>query len=261
MIKVTFYLFPLFLLAQNVDMYLSLLHDGQKDGVNENLPELISKYPNDPGVLYLQGLLTMDGMKSLEIYSSIIEKFPKSKYSPAAAMKIGEYFYARGLYTQAARQLCQIPRSYPRYPDIQRVLDLTVSSFLAVGEEDSARYYVGIYQGMFPDLNVNGYGFSTTNQPTKPMNFKSKLMEEPKPYIVQIGAFGNFGNAKRLKLQVSQIGYNVEIVPVEINGSKFHAVRVVRYKNKSEAERVGIVIKKKLGIDYRVLYRPKNYMK
>ena len=48
-------------------MYLSLIHEGQSQGVKENLPELISKYPNDPGVLYLQALLTTNGMKSLEI--------------------------------------------------------------------------------------------------------------------------------------------------------------------------------------------------
>jgi hypothetical protein len=64
-----------------------------------------------------------------------------------------------------------------------------------------------------------------------------------------------------MKLQVSQIGYGVEISPVQTNGRKLHAVRVVRFKNKSEAERVGNVIKKKLGINYRVLYRPKNFKK
>ena len=78
--------------AQNVDMFLSLIHEGQSDGVKEQLPELVSKYPNDPGVLYLQGLLTTDGMKSLEIYSILLDKFPESKYSAEAAVKIGEYF-------------------------------------------------------------------------------------------------------------------------------------------------------------------------
>ena len=143
-VRITTLFIPFFLFAQNVDMYLSLLHEGQTDGVKEYLPELISKYPNDPGVRYLQALMTSDGMKSLEMYSSLLEKYPKSKYAPEAAVKIGEYFYARGLYSQAGRQLCQIPRRYPSFSGIQRVVDLTVSSFLAIGEEDSVRYYVGI---------------------------------------------------------------------------------------------------------------------
>jgi len=260
MVRVITFFIPFFLFAQNVDMYLSLLHEGQTDGVKEHLPELISKYPNDPGVLYLHALMTTDGMKSLEMYGGLIEKFPESKYAPDAHVKIGEYFYARGLYTQASRQLCQIPRRYPRFPDIQRVVDLLVSSYQAVGEEDSVRYYVGIYQSMFPELVVDGYGVTSPKRPSTPMKLKPKL-SEPKPYVVQIGAFGNVGNAKRLKLQVSQIGYEVEISPVETNGRKLHAVRVVRFKNKSEAERVGNVIKKKLGTGFRVLYRPKSYKK
>ncbi len=258
MLRIFFLLIPYFLSAQNVDMYLSLLHEGQTAGVKENLPELISKYPNDPGVLYLQALLTTDGMKSLEFYGTIIEKYPESKYAPDASVKIGEYFFARGLYSQAGRQLCQIPRRYPRYSDNQRVVDLMVSSFRAIGEVDSVRYYVGIYQSMFPNLDVEGYGVSSKKNPSNPIQISPKT-SEPKPYVVQIGAFGNEGNAKRMKLQISQIGYTVEISPVETNGRKLHAVRVVRFKNKSEAERVGNVIKKKLGSDYRVLYRPKSY--
>ena len=255
-----FLFFPFFLSAQNVDMYLSLLHDGQTEGVKEHLPELVSKYPNDSGVLYLQALLTMDGMKSLEMYSTILEKFPESKYAPDAAVKIGEYFFARGLYSQAGKQLCQIPRQYPRYPDIKRVVDLMVSSFEAVGEDDSVRYYVGIYQSMFPNLDIAGEGDSKKQKPFNPIKINPKTIE-PMPYVVQIGAFGNIGNANRLKLQVSQIGYKVEISRVATNGRKLQAVRVVRFKNKSEAERVGNVIKKKLGIDYRVLYRPKTFKK
>ena len=259
-VRIMILFIPVFLFAQNVDMYLSLLHEGQTDGVKEYLPELISKYPNDPGVRYLQALMTSDGMQSLEMYSSLLEKYPKSKYAPEAAVKIGEYFYARGLYSQAGRQLCLIPRKYPSFSGIQRVVDLTVSSFLAIGEEDSVKYYVGIYQNMFPELDVEGYGVTKGKTISAPMTQKPKTLA-PKPYIVQIGAFGNLGNANRMKLQVSQIGYEVELSRVQTNGRNLHAVRVIRFKNKSEAERVGNVIKKKLGINYRVLYRPKNFKK
>ena len=245
------------LCAQNVDMYLSLIHEGQIDGVKENLPELVSKYPNDPEVLYLKALLTKDGMKSLEIYNTIIEKFPESKYAGDASVKIGEYFYARGLYSQAGSHLRNVPRKYPRYPDIQQVLDLMVSSFQAIGENDSAKYYLAIYQGMFPYLDIDKYGLNGVLKNTR-HTLSNVRIKEPKPYVIQIGAFGNIQNAKRLKLQVNQIGYKVEITPVQTNGRGLQAVRVVRFKSKTSAEKVGHVIKKKLGIDFRVLYRPKN---
>ncbi len=248
---------PVIIFSQNVEMYLSLLDEGQVSLVREKVPELLSKYPNNPNVLFLDALLTKDGMKSLDLYNTILEKFPESKYAGDAAIKIGEYFYARGLYSQAGKQLCTIPRRYPRFPDIQRVLDLMVNSFQAIGQDDSAKYYLGIYQSMFPYLDIDKYGFETSFQPRNNSLSENKK-NVPKPYVVQIGAFGNIQNAKRLKLQVSQIGYEVELSKIQTNGRGLHAVRVVRFKTKSSAEKIGNTIKKKLGVDFRVLYRPKS---
>ena len=127
-----------------------------------------------------------------------------------------------------------------------------VSSFKAIGEEDSAKYYSSIYKSMFPNLELDK--LDDVNK------FQAKVKKNErgvkKPYIIQVGAFGNISNAERMRLQISQIGYDVEISEVQINGRGLHAVRVVRYETKSEAEKVGRLVKKKLGIDYRVLYRP-----
>ena len=256
-ISILFLLFNTFILSQNVDMYLSLIHEGQGQGVKENLPELISKYPNDPGVLYLQALLTSNGIKSLELYTRLIEKFPESKYAGEASVKIGEYFYARGLYSQAGRQLCSVPRKYPRLSNMQAIIDMMVSSFQAIGEDDSVKYYTGIYQSMFPNLDTSKYGIASLERSSN-ATFEKTMTTQPMPYVVQIGAFGNIQNADRLKLQVTQIGYDVAISKVRTNGKALNAVRVVRFSSKSAAERVGQTIKKKLGIDYRVLYRPEK---
>ena len=132
------------------------------------------------------------------------------------------------------------------------------SSFLAIGENDSLQYYLGIYQSMFPNLSFDKYKIEKkhlTIANDKNLNVKAS---PSRPYIIQIGAFGNIQNANRLKLQVKQIGYNVKIMPVKTNGRNYNAVRIFSYKSKSEAEKVGKIIKNKLGVDYRVLYRPLN---
>ena len=87
--------FSSFLLSQNVDLYFSLIDEGELDGVKENLPELLSKYPNDPGVLYLKAVLTDDGESALKQYKYILENFSKSTYAPESAMKIGNIFMLR----------------------------------------------------------------------------------------------------------------------------------------------------------------------
>ena len=248
---------PLYISGQNIDMYISLIDEGQINSVKEKLPELISKYPNDAGVIYLRALLTKDGIKSLDLYNLILERFPKSSYSDDAAVKLGEYFYARGLYTQACKKLSHFPRKHPRFHDMQRVIDLMVSSFQAIGQDDSAKYYLSIYQGMFPYLDVEKYGIDTKiiNSP-RILNVKTKNKQSP--YVIQIGAFGSLKNANRLKLQANQIGYEVDIVQVETKDRTLNAVRIIRYSSKTAAEKVGHIVKRKLGVDYRVLYRPIN---
>ncbi len=58
--------------GQNIDLYLSLIDEGKTEGVLETLPELISKYPNNPGVIYIKALMTQDGKTSINIYNDII---------------------------------------------------------------------------------------------------------------------------------------------------------------------------------------------
>jgi len=257
MIRYIYLIFPIVIFGQNIDMYISLIDEGQINSVKEKLPELISKYPNNAGVIYLQALLTKDGMKSLDLYKIIIEKFPKSSFSDDASVKLGEYFYARGLYSQACRSLSQFPRKHPRFYDMQRVIDLLVASFQAVGQNDSAQYYLSIYQGMFPYLDVEKYGINSSKVHAQ-YSKKEKYSTKQSPYVIQIGAFSSLTNANRLKLQANQIGHKVEIVQIQTNDRTLNAVRIIRYNSKTAAEKVGQNVKRKLGVDYRVLYRPVN---
>ena len=45
---------------------------------------------------------------------------------------------------------------------------------------------------------------------------------------------------------------------IDSNGKTLYAVRVNRFKAKNRAEKIGKDIKSKIGVDYRVLYRPIN---
>ena len=248
-----FFVFSVIVQSQNVDLYLSLIDEGKAKGALENLPELISKFPNDPGVLYLKALLNKDGDSAVEQYKNIIKNYPESKYTPRSAMKMGEYFYARGLYTQCANLLKNFPVKYPRFTDMQRLTNLMTNSFNAIGEEDSAKYYGLIIKSMFPaidaEFDMNDKKFSQV------FDFKKKQLNKG-PYVVQIGAFSSKENAKRLKLQVRQLGHDVSINKVDSNGKTFFAVRVNSYKSKIKAEEIGKDIKSKLGVSFRVLYRP-----
>ena len=250
---IVFFLFAAFLQSQNVDLYLSLIDEGESQGVLENLTELTSKFPNDPGVLYLKALLSKDGESAIEQYKNIIKNYPESNYAPNSAMKLGEYFYAKGLYTQSANLLKNIPVKYPRFSEIQRLTDLMINSFNAIGEADSARYYGLIIKSMFPSINAD---IDEDNKKLSQVFDFNKKKSNKGPYVVQIGAFSSKENAKRLKLQVRQLGHDVSINKVNSNGKLYFAVRVNSYNSKRKAEQIGKDIKSKLGVSYRVLYRP-----
>ena len=263
--------------GQDLRLYFSLLQEGRVGEVRQTLPELIRQYPNDPGVAYLRAMVETDGDSALTMYRDIERRHPKSEYAAEAAMKIGEYLYSRGLYSQASQQLYKIPLRYSQSKHIQRSMDLMVNSFMATGELDSAAHYLTRFKRLHPRLNYN-YGipgleeieippaevelvkldpgqvqkkFEQKNPVTKP-----KVKDTPRPWIVQVGAFGKYDNALSLKSTLVQGGYNVEINEVSSNNRRLFAVRVVRYPNKNQAQKIGNELKQKFKLNYIVMNRP-----
>ena len=93
------YIYP-----QNINLYLTLIEEGRIEEVNDNLPELLDRYTDEAGVYYLQALVNQDGDLSIKQFQNIIKNFPNSQFAAKSEMKIAEYFFARGLYTQASTQ-------------------------------------------------------------------------------------------------------------------------------------------------------------
>ncbi|NOZ75657.1 MAG: outer membrane protein assembly factor BamD [FCB group bacterium] len=261
--------------AQNIDMYLSLLDEGKVEQVLNDIPLLEVRYPNDPGVLYLKAVLATDGNIAIRFYQLLIKKYPQSDFAADAALRIGEYLYARGLYSQASQQLKSIPLHYPSSETIQQAVNLMVKSYYATGEVDSAKAYVRLFKKRFPGLDVSSYGFS--NLDTAPdialvkvdpkeaqarIQMATKSKPDPgkkkRPWVIQVGAFSQWKNANNLQTTLQNKGYQVEVNQVLSQGRRLHIVRVVRYATKREAEDVAKELQKTLGLDYRVLKRPES---
>ena len=139
MLIVFFFVNITIICAQNINLYLTLIQKGRYEEVMENLPDLLSRYPNDPGVYYIQALINKDGDSSLSQYQNLIDNYPDSDYASMSAMKIGEYLFARGLYSQASIHLKRTIFDFPKGDNHQRAMDLMVNSYIATGEEDSAK--------------------------------------------------------------------------------------------------------------------------
>ena len=280
-----FFISTILLYSQDVDKYLGLINEGRIDDVISVLPELEALYINDPSILFLKALVSEDGEKALLIYRDILKNYPDHKFADDVAMKIGEYLFSRGLYTQASKQFRLVPLVYSTTDHVQRATDLMVNSYLAIGYRDSAAFYIRQIRLLHPSLEFDKYGLATLIDPPKEAKLvkldQSKVSAKlknrkpvwagpkvnpkiPKPgpskskdYVAQVGAFSKYKNALRIKNLLVQGGFNAEIVEVPSAGRRLHAVRIVRFHSFEEAEKEGERVKMKFGLEYRVLNRPK----
>jgi len=261
---------------QNINLYLTLLEKGRISEVTDNLPELLDRYPNEAGVYYIEALVNQDGESSISQFKKIINNFPNSEFAAKSEMKIGEYFFARGLYSQASIQLKKVIYKYVDAKNHQRALDLMINSYMATGQEDSAKVALKMIKQLYPSLIFDKYGivlidkFSrevklvrlNSEEITKKIKSRKKKKRKPlpkdliKPWVIQVGAFGKYENANRLKKQIQGNGYSTEVHAVNSNGKRLHAVRIVRFISKKDAEKIGKGLKKKFGLDFRVLNNP-----
>lgn len=208
----------------DIQRRLELIERGQGEAVKAELPSLMTKFQNDPGVLYLQGVLVTDGTEAAKIYQSIVDNFPKSEWADDALFKLYQYYYSIGLYKTADQKLEQLKKDYPYS---------AYASDQAVVEEPKAA-------------------------PLEPPAIVSKPNKGEKyttVYTVQAGTFSVLQNAEELKARFDRDGYPTSIFTIVNNGKKFHKVWVGEFQKQEEAKRFSAEIKKKYNLESIVVSR------
>jgi len=166
----------------DITKYMGMITNGQADEVRREIPALLSQYPNNPGVLYLQGLVTPEGAEATRIYQSIVDNFPKSEWADDALYKVYEYYYALGLYKTAELKLEQLKKDYPDSKVLRGVTGTPVPAearrpdTLAAHEEKAV-----------------------------------KAPDTPQQFTLQVGAYTTQVNAEKQKLFFEDLGYAVEV--------------------------------------------------
>ena len=225
-------LFSTAILGQNqqvgepdIQKRLELIEKGQSDVVKAELPTLMTNFQNNPGVLYLQGVLTTDGLEAVKIYQSIVDNFPRSEWADDALFKLYQYYYSIGLYKTADQKLEQLKRDYP---------SSTYAADQKVVEEPK-----------------------TATPPEAPVKVSrpSKGEKTSVVYTVQAGTFSVMQNAEELKSRFEKDGYASHIFTIVNNGKKFHKVWVGEFSKQEEAKRFSAEVKKKYHLETIVVSR------
>lgn len=199
---------------------LEMIQNGEGEKVKAELPDLLTRYQNHPGVMFLQAMLTTDGAQAARVYQTIVDNFPDSEWADDALYKLYQYYYSLGLYKTGDAKLQQLKEFYPLSP---------YSSDQAVQAQQQ-----------------------------KAADREPPAGAEPVPaagYTVQVGAFSTMQNAEELKGRFERESYSAMISTVVSNGKTLHKVWVGEFKTYESAKRFAGEIKSKYNIDSIVVTR------
>jgi tetratricopeptide (TPR) repeat protein len=205
-----------------VTKYLAMLQDGQTDQVKAEIPSLLSKYPNNPGVLYLQAQTTSEGGEAVRIYQSIVDNFPASDWAPEALFKVYQFYYALGLYRTAEMKMAQLKKNYP-----------TSNRATGGGEVDT-----GKLSEDRPELPPAGATAAADTHASAPAHF-----------TLQVGAYTTQANAEKQKAFFEGQGYTVEMISRVKENKSLFLVLVGTYPGAEDAKAKGAEIRAKFHID------------
>jgi tetratricopeptide (TPR) repeat protein len=213
----------------NIVPYLQQIENGKADEVRYELIGLKEKYPGDPSVMFLEGVLTENGQKAVVIYQKVVVEYPDSKYADAALYRIYSYYYALGLYESATEKLNKLIADYPKSPYIR----IAKQNQLPVN----------------PDITQEDESDTTQqkNEDLKGTDYK---------FTIQAGAFSNNENAKSLQLKFEKSGIFSEIKDKLVAGTTFHVVYVGKFVTENDAENFLQTINDKFELSGRVIEFP-----
>lgn len=227
-----FLTFPLAVLAQSPDAeiakYMTMVQNGQVDAVKGEIPSLLVKYPNHPGVLYLQGLTTAEGAEAVRVYQSIVDNFPSSEWADDALYKVYQFYYSLGLYRTAEIKMAQLRKNYPG------------SKYLTAAATDIRE---------MPDDSTTMPGPPVATPPATTVTVPAKTEVTGGRFTLQVGAYTTSANAEKQKTVFGELGYPVEIITRVKEGRALFLVLVGTFSSANEARDKGEEIKRKHHVD------------
>ena len=221
-------------LAQEVDIvpYLKQIESGQRQYVLDKLKDLKNEYPNDPSVLFLEGVLTENGQNAVLIYKQVYSQYPKSKYADASLYRIYSYYYALGLYQSAQTFLDLLKKDYPASPYL-KIAEKKMPAKDEMTSEDKV----------------------TKQQPTdkKEEQIKSDKKNLVYKFTIQAGAFSGADNAFALKKKFEDAGFFSEVKEKNVAGTNFNIVYIGKFLTEDQAKNFLEVINSRFNLDGRIV--------
>jgi tetratricopeptide (TPR) repeat protein len=258
--------------GQDLDRLLRTMDENRREELRRLLPTAEAKYPNQPVVLYLRGLLAEPAEEAISRYEELLAKHPQSPYADDALCRICQYYFAKGLYIACQQRCRELLSKYPDSDHRDEAEYLLASSFFARGEFDSSYAILKDFSKRYPDSRllstvrsdlVSFEGRSLRVSPEgksqeRPPSVEKAFPPESRPatgarYAVQVGAFRERANALRQQRILAEAGYRAEVVERRIDDTRFYLVWVGSFSSAKEADEFGRELNRRLGLPHRVV--------
>ena len=227
---------------------LDFIYHGQAERVRIELPGLERQYAEDPGVRYLDAILTTDGAAAIKKFQVIVDQFPQNEWADDALYKVYQYYYSVGLYKTADQKFEQLKQQYP-----------------------NSLYVAGSSKEQKPAVMSQEPSVDTT----KPAPVKQKqeappvVVEQPKQdavqtpvpspaaakFAVQAGAFSTAKNAQKQADFFGTIGRQAIVSTKVSNGKTLYVVSVEGFTSEQEARSFIAELKSKHNIESIIVAR------
>ncbi|MCC6398274.1 MAG: SPOR domain-containing protein [Bacteroidetes bacterium] len=254
--------------APDIQQMVAQVNAGAGESVREQLPSLISKYPNHPGVMYLQALLTREGADAVRTYQGIVDNFPSSEWADDALYKVYQFYYALGLYRTAELKMTQLRTSYPASPFGGEAAGAAQGARPSLPTPDPLAQQPATVVSTPPETHTSqepGVAETSAEPPPQTSEQPSEATPvSPQPhsdapipvrFSLQVGAFTLHANAETQKARFESQGYPAEMVSKVRDTRSLFIVLVGDYATYEEAKGAAAAVKKKMGIDAIVISR------
>lgn len=241
--------------SQSVNDIIREIREGRVKEAKSLLLQLEQLNPDKDYILFLHGLVSVNGDTATRYYEDLLTKFPGSGYCDDAHFRIGQYHYVRGLYRQALKDFNQIIQKYensPLHPHAHYWIGLC---YQATDQADSAQIRFQRVKDLsgsddlihLADLALEGIPALGPVSDTT-----TEIEESTIRYAVQVGAFSQQTNALLRKSFFESKGYQVDLRTKVKDNTLLYLVWIGSFPTAEEARQFGMDIKNKYGVRYTI---------
>ncbi|UCE05964.1 MAG: SPOR domain-containing protein [bacterium] len=256
--------------AQDLEQdLLTWLEKHSKQELKNRLDAIKRKYPNSPVPLFLEAYIEENGDRAVYLYKQIIQRYPDSRFTDDALLKVAQYYYALGSYVSARQFLDNLVDQFPDSPLVPEAKYLAARCLIATGyyitaekelKEIIKRYskspfknYAKEELALLDDLSKRDNNPLRIYSPITNSDQQSEIRGNKGKYTIQIGAFNDESNALRQRDLYSQKGYLVTIDSKSASGNPLYLVWVGEFETEDQAAKFGEVFKNLHGISFHVV--------